>query len=136
VFFHSRTAVKMPSAVSSASFPDVLRVSLTSGLSQRRKGLQASSSLIREGTVGSSFARLLSHALKNTLYALFLGYSRRAKRRLSSVYSCAQKIKVSGGRPRSFFSDPRIWEGVPSNTRPQPPTNKVSPQKSARSAGL
>ena len=89
-------------AVSSASFPEALSVCLTSGLSHRRKGLQASSSLIREGTVGSSCARLASHASKNALNVLLLGSTRRAKRRLASVYSCAQKINVSGGKPRSF----------------------------------
>ena len=40
-----------------------------------------------------------------------------------------QKTLVSGGRVDNFLSEINICCGVPSNNLPQPPENKVSPQK-------
>src|SRR5439155_318583 len=52
-------------------------------------------------------------------------------RMFASVYSWPQKTRVSEGSAASFESDDHISAGVPSNNRPQPTANNVSPQKTA-----
>ena len=46
---------------------------------------------------------------------------------LLAVYSWAQKTRVSSGRGASLLRLAHIWAGVPSNSRPQPRLNRVSP---------
>ena len=106
----------------------------TSGLSQRMKGLVAFSSASVDGTVGAPCAR--SSATRATLAetAAFPGSTWAAKRRLEAVYSWPQYTSVSSGRADSVtFSDSYICAGVPSNRRPQPAANSVSPVNTAPS---
>ena len=60
----------------------------------------------------------------------FDGSTASAKRRFDSVYSCVQYTRVSGGSAASLDSERCICAGVPSNRRPQPAENSVSPQNS------
>jgi hypothetical protein len=46
---------------------------------------------------------------------------------LACVYSCAQKTQVCGGSAAILDSEDHICCGVPSNRRPQPMRNSVSP---------
>src|SRR5690625_981523 len=48
---------------------------------------------------------------------------------LLSVYSWAQQMSVSAGKAAILSKEASICSGVPSNKRPQPMENKVSPQK-------
>src|SRR6478672_6851461 len=59
-----------------------------------------------------------------------------AKRALAAVYSWPQKTRVSAGRRRSLSREAHIIGAVPSNMRPQPSENSVSPQKRARAAEM
>jgi hypothetical protein len=64
------------------------------------------------------------------------GITADAKRRLLNVYSCAQNTCVSAGSAASLRSEACIIGGVPSNMRPQPPANIVSPQNNAGPAAV
>mmetsp|Transcript_5315 Transcript_5315/g.18511 ORF Transcript_5315/g.18511 Transcript_5315/m.18511 type:complete len:202 (+) Transcript_5315:1582-2187(+) len=85
------------------------------------------------GTVGS--LRLLASRSASALArsASLPGSTLSAKAALASVYSWAQYTSVPGPYPASCCSEAHIWPGVPSNRRPHPRANIVSPTKSAPS---
>ncbi len=80
------------------------------------------------GIVTRPAALSSSTSLVRRISCSFSGSTARAKRQLESVYSCAQYTLVSSGRPASLSSDSCISPGLPSNRRPQPTLNRVSPQ--------
>jgi hypothetical protein len=59
------------------------------------------------------------------------GSTAAAKRRFASVYSWPQYTRVSPGSAASAESERHISSAVPSNRRPHPAANNVSPQNSA-----
>ena len=58
------------------------------------------------------------------------GSTASAKRRLASVYSWPQYTRVASGSAAKRDSEACICSAVPSNSRPQPAENRVSPQNS------
>ncbi|MNW05918.1 hypothetical protein D3C71_2022400 [compost metagenome] len=58
-----------------------------------------------------------------------------AKRRLLRVYSCAQYTSVLAGNAARRCREACICSAVPSNIRPQPAANSVSPLNSKGVAG-
>ena len=63
------------------------------------------------------------------------GSTASAKRRLASVYSWPQYTRVAAGKRRELRqATPTSGLGVPSNSRPQPAANSVSPQNSSGSS--
>ena len=84
-----------------------------------------------DGTVGMFFARAASTSRMRWTRASLSGSTDSAKRPLDCVYSWAQNTRVSGGRVLNFAREVTICWGVPSNSRPQPMANRVSPQNRA-----
>lgn len=99
----------------------------TPGVLARTKGFVASSSATVVGTVGSPCATLFSISASRALSASLCGSAVTANRALESVYSWPLKTFVSGGSAAIFESDDHMSAGVPSNRRPQPSVNIVSP---------
>src|SRR5690606_3427800 len=126
--FQPRTMAKVSTGPAGSVPPWRAAAARTEGSWQRRKGLVASSSASRDGTVGWWFSRRSRTSTRRRARAGLSGSTRRANRRLPRVYSWAQYTSVSGGsaarRPRDWY----ICSAVPSNSRPQPPANRVSPQ--------
>src|SRR5690606_25708523 len=95
----------------------------------RRNGLVANSVSSVDGSVGWSCALRSLACCHRCCKARLSGSTCSAQRRLDNVYSCAQHTRVSGDKAPSLLREFNIWAGVPSKRRPQPPENRVSPQK-------
>ena len=105
----------------------------SSGLRQRKNGLVAFSDPMVVGTVGfPARACASAHSCLARSAALF-GSRVSANRRFFSVYSCPQYTAVASGNAISFANDASIMPASPSKSRPQPPTNNVSPVNTVRS---
>jgi len=96
----------------------------------RRNGLLARSSASVDGTVGSPRARCTSTCAARAASASLAGSMPRANAQFALVYSWPQHTRVSPGSAASRSSEASICAGVPSNRRPQPTLNNVSPQNS------
>ena len=69
---------------------------------------------------------------RRSFTAALSGSTEAAKYRLPTVYSCPQKTRTPGPSGTSTsFSEWCIMAGVPSNRRPHPAKNRVSPVKTA-----
>ena len=99
---------------------------------QERIGLR--SSAIVDGSVGRPAIALRLLARGPLAIAALPGSTAAAKRRFASVYSWPQYTRVAAGSAASYDSDVHICAGVPSNRRPHPAANSVSPQKSTGAA--
>src|SRR5690606_28661119 len=97
----------------------------------RRKGLVRHSRPIVDGNVMRSCARNRVTSANRWATCGLSGSTALAKRRLPRVYSWAQNTWVAAGSAASRCSEWCICSGVPSNRRPQPAANRVSPQNSS-----
>ncbi len=86
-------------------------------------------------TVGTPCSRANLTSSARRASAWFPGSTWSANFALLSVYSCAQYTSVSFGSTTSFCRLSHICAGDPSNRRPQPMLNSVSPGNSALLSG-
>ena len=129
-----RAARRTPRPVRAAAVPACASAAArTAGASQRKNGLTADFQrhAARAG-VGASAAR----RPRDPVAILERGRDWRAPRsgRSADWPPCTRgrnTCGVSGGSARSRFKEAFICTGVPSNIRPQPALNSVSPQNSA-----
>lgn len=95
---------------------------------QRKNGLVLSSSSIVLGKLGSCCALSLSTRCFLSNKSMFSGSKVSANAMFLVVYSCVQNTFVFGASVFKRCNEFSICAGVPSNNRPQPAPNKVSPQ--------
>jgi hypothetical protein len=88
-FLHSRSAVNTASS-SFADAPLRRAEAASTGSLQRRKGLVAFSSAMLDGTVDAPLARSAATVSARCRNWRLSGSTANAKRKLASVYSCAQ----------------------------------------------
>src|SRR5690606_15544146 len=131
LFFHSRRQANTSTAESSVALAYVRAEAATFSCSGRKKGLVSSSSPMVDGTVGKPCSRSFVAVFQRCCKAVFSGSTARAQRRFDNVYSWAQHTRVSSGNSLSLLSEFHIWPGVPSNSRPHPAANSVSPQNTS-----
>ena len=76
-----------------------------------------------------TFSRISSISCLRCCMARLLGLACSANLALLAVYSCAQNTRVVEGRVSNLLREAHICWGEPSNRRPQPRTNRVSPAR-------
>jgi hypothetical protein len=116
-----------------AGWPAALR---TAGSSQRRKGLVSSSTRIVVGTVARPAWRVRAPLSTAALHRDAAGFD--GERRSACCSGCIRGRSTQESAPatRRAWPGACICAGVPSNRRPHPAPNSVSPQNSAPSPSM
>ena len=128
-FFHARNSANVATSSGSARPACASAAARTAGSPARRNGLVASRRRSSKEGVGSLRARLSCSRASRSCDRGIRRFDRARRSEGSPACIRGRSTRASRGRaPRASTSDDHICAGVPSNSRPQPAANSVSPQ--------